>query len=133
MIDITHIIKEKLEDSGGCAEIGLLKGNNTFHVQLSKDGVFVNNLDKFPFLEWKVFEKVIELLNSEDEPVIKGDAMTDKLGGARLPINSVEGYIAKEVYGRKIGDSVFRRITPIVNILIWVGICKNGNGTLSLK
>ena len=35
-----------------------------------------------------------------------------KLGEEELPTNSIEGYIAKEVYGKSIGDSVFRRITP---------------------
>ncbi|MEG1312577.1 MAG: hypothetical protein RSD47_11315, partial [Romboutsia sp.] len=64
---------------------------------------------------------------------LKGDAMGFKLGEGKLPTNSIEGYIAKEVYDKSIGDSVFRRITPIVNILIWVGICENGRGKLILK
>lgn len=64
---------------------------------------------------------------------LKGDAMGFKLGEGKLPTNSIEGYIAKEVYDKSIGDSMFRRITPIVNILIWVGICENGRGKLILK
>ncbi|MDA3733559.1 hypothetical protein PBV87_18935 [Niameybacter massiliensis] len=51
----------------------------------------------------------------------------------KLPTNSIERYIAKEVYDKSIGESVFRRITPIVNILIWAEICKNGRGRLILK
>lgn len=59
--------------------------------------------------------------------------MESRLGEGKLPLDSIEGYIAKEVYGKKIGDSVFRRITPIVNILIWADLCENGRGELFLK
>lgn len=56
-----------------------------------------------------------------------------KLGDRGLPFNSIEGYIAKEIYGKKAGDSVFRRISPIVNILVWSELCENGVGKLMLK
>lgn len=59
--------------------------------------------------------------------------MGSQLGEDKLPLNSIEGYIAKEVYGKRDRDSIFRRITPIVNILIWAGICENGKGKLLLK
>ena len=133
MIDITNIIKVKLNSSSGCTDIPLLRGYGTFHVQLRNEGVSVNNLYNTPFLEWQVFEKVIELLEREGGQAVKGDSMKNKLGGEKLSISSVEGYIAKEVYNKKIGDSVFRRITPVVNILIWAGVCKNGKGVLLLK
>jgi hypothetical protein len=42
-----------------------------------------------------------------------------KLGESNLPIDSIEGHIANVIYGKKLGDSVFRRITPISCILIW--------------
>lgn len=56
-----------------------------------------------------------------------------KLGEGNLTLDSIEGYVAKEVYNKKIGESVFRRITPIVNILIWADICENERGKLRLK
>lgn len=59
--------------------------------------------------------------------------MEYKLGDGNLSIDSIEGYIAKEVYNKEIGDSVFRRITPIVNILIWSELCENRTGKLILK
>lgn len=129
----TSKIKEKLENNGGSAKVKLLRGNRYFNVILKDDGVLVDNLDKEPFLEWIVFEKTIELLESNGGTALKGDAMGFKLGEGQLPTNSIEGYIAKEVYDKSIGDSVFRRITPIVNILIWVGICENLRGKLILK
>ena len=56
---------------------------------------------------------------------MRGDAMNAKLGDEGLPLDSVEGHIAHVVYGKKIGDSVFRRITPIACILVWSGICES--------
>jgi hypothetical protein len=90
-------------------------------------------LSSDPFLTWEVFEKAVELLEREGGSALKGDAMGSKLGEEGLPFNSIEGYIAKEVYGKKGGDSVFRRISPIANILIWSGICENRKGKLVLN
>lgn len=133
MTDISIIIKEKLEKNNGKAEISLLKANNSFYIELADGGILVDNLKNEPYLEWKVFEKTIELLEQEGGNALKGNAMNNKLGEKGLPYNSIEGYIAKEVYGKKTGDSVFRRITPIVNILIWAGVCENARGKLVLK
>lgn len=133
MINISNIIKEKLVHNGGKVDISLLKGNKSFQVQLTDDGLLVDNLNSEPFLSWEVFEKAVELLEQEGGNALKGDAMGSKLGEDGLPINSIEGYIAKEVYGKELGDSVFRRISPIVNILIWAGVCENGKGKLVLK
>lgn len=58
--------------------------------------------------------------------------MNYKLGETGLPIDSVEGRIAFKVYGKQLGQSVFRRITPIACILIWAGLCVNQSGKLIL-
>ena len=59
--------------------------------------------------------------------------MNNKLGDEGLPLDSIEGHIANVVYGRKPGDSVFRRISPIAAILVWTGICEAGRGELILR
>lgn len=133
MINISKIIKDKLIKNGGMAELQMLIGHKTFCVKLENDGVLVDNLHSEPFLAWEVFEKAIELLEQEGGNALKGDAMGSKLGEDGLPINSIEGYIAKEVYGKELGDSVFRRISPVVNILIWAGVCENSKRKLILK
>jgi hypothetical protein len=58
--------------------------------------------------------------------------MEYKLGEEGLLLDSIEGYIAYKVYGRKIGDSVFRRISAISAILVWCGICNYEPGVLVL-
>lgn len=132
-MDTIERIRDKLSNNGGSAKVPLLRGNKHFNVILLEDGVLVDNLSKESFLPWKVFEKTIDLLNNNNGRAQKGDSMGFKLGDERLSLESIEGYIAKEVYGKDVGDSVFRRITPITNILIWAGICENGKGELKLK
>lgn len=132
-MEVSSIIRDKLVINGGKARVKLLVSDKYFNITLTDEGVLVDNLDKKPLLEWKVFEKAIELLKSNGGSAIKGDAMSYRLGEGNLAIDSVEGYIAKEVYNKKIGDSVFRRITPIVNILIWADVCENERGKLVLK
>lgn len=58
--------------------------------------------------------------------------MGPKLGDPGLPLSSIEGHVAHTVYGKQVGESVFRRITPIACILIWTGICKAAPGELIL-
>ncbi|MDA3734037.1 hypothetical protein PBV87_21415 [Niameybacter massiliensis] len=132
-MEVTKILKEKLMIQEGKAQIKMLKKNKRFNIQLVEEGILVDNLRNYPLLEWKVFEKAIELLKDNNGCVQKGNAMGYKLGDGMLSVDSLEGYIAKEVYGKSIGDSVFRRVSPIVNILVWAEVCENGKGVLKLK
>ncbi|MBI4947199.1 MAG: hypothetical protein HY840_12465 [Bacteroidetes bacterium] len=58
--------------------------------------------------------------------------MMYKLGESGLTYKTIEGHIARAVYDRKEGESVFRRITPIAQILTWAGVCKPIKGKLAL-
>jgi hypothetical protein len=50
-----------------------------------------------------------------------------------MPLDSIEGHIAWVVYGKKEGQPVFRRITPIAGIMVWAGVCKTEPGELILR
>lgn len=126
-------IKKKFNKSGNLVEIPLLKGNKYFTAILVENGIEVSNLNSQPFLPWDVFIKTIELLDSKGGRAKKGNAMNYKLGEIGLEIDSIEGYIAYKVYDKKLGESVFRRITPISCILIWAEICKHKPGYLVLN
>jgi hypothetical protein len=58
--------------------------------------------------------------------------MNNKLGESGLPIDSIEGLIAYKIYGKQLGQNVFRRITPIACTLVWAELCENQSGKLSL-
>jgi len=128
-------VKNKFSKTGSPTEIPLLRerrGRRSFSAELSDQGISVGNLDKQPFLPWKVFQETIRILVENDGRAKRGDAMNCRLGEPNLPTDSIEGYIAQVVYGKQEGETVFRRITPIACILIWAGVCKAGRGELIL-
>ena len=63
---------------------------------------------------------------------LSNEELNGKLGDSKLPIDSVEGYIASKLYGKEPGETVFRRISAISGILMWAGICINEPGALKL-
>ncbi|WP_409294062.1 hypothetical protein V1498_12545 [Peribacillus sp. SCS-26] len=133
MDSISSIITERMKSAGNKVTIPLIKKGKFMEAELAEDGIYVTNLNTSPFLPWKCFELAVELLKTKGGKAIKGDAMYGKLGDSKLPIDSVEGYIAYKLYNKKLGDSVFRRITPVAAMLIWAGICENEGNRLVLK
>jgi hypothetical protein len=125
-------LKRKFGENNNSVEIPLIKGKNTFQANLNEKGINVSNLATQSHLSWEVFEETIRLLKEKNGCAIKGDAMNYKLGETGLPIDSIEGRIAYKIYGKQLGQNVFRRITPIACILVWAGICVNQRGKLLL-
>ena len=116
-------IQSKFGEKGSPTDIPLLIGGGSFKAILKDDGIEVSNLAGQPFLPWAVFQEAVCVAIRNGGSALRGDAMQAKLGEPGLPEDSVEGHVAQVVYGKRIGDSVFRRITPISCILIWAGIC----------
>jgi hypothetical protein len=129
-INVEKIIPEKFRETGSPAKIPLLQ-KGSFTATLVPGGVNVNNLGTQPFLPWAVFEEALSLIVNNGGKAERGDAMQSRLGDPKLPLNSIEGHIAHTIYQKSVGDSVFRRITPIACILIWAGICIHKPGELA--
>ena len=127
-----QIIKQKLERTGGEADIPKLKGGY-FKAKIVEGGIEVDNLGNSPFLSWAVFQEAICLLIRNNGHATRGDAMAAKLGDPELTTDTIEGHVAQVVYGKQIGESIFRRITPISCILAWAGLCEHENGALIIK
>jgi len=130
--EVVKIIKEKFSDLKK-VKIPLLRGNNYFTAEIIEDGIMVNNLGGSPFLPWDVFTESINLIERLGGIASKGDAMIFCLGEKGLDLNTIESFIASKIYNKRNGEKIFRRITPIANILIWSGICINIPGKLSFK
>ena len=109
-----------------------LQNGRHFRVYLVKDGLEVDNLGIQPLLSWEVFEETVNFLARKGGTAERGDTRKAKLGDDGLPMDSIEGHIAHVVYGKQIGESVFRRISPIAAILVWAGICESVPGKLIL-
>jgi len=132
LIDAKKLIRKRFEEVDNPAIIPMQNGG-FFNATLRDDGIEVSNLGNQPFLPWSVFDETLILLTANNGRVLRGDAMNFRLGEEGLPIDSVEGHVAYHVYGKQLGDAVFRRITPIANVLIWAGVCKARPGEIILK
>jgi len=126
-----EVIQQKFERVDRQIRIPLQKGRS-FKTYMADEGIIVDNLGSQSLLPWIVFEEAIDLLVRNGGRAAKGNAMSYKLGEEGLHIDSVEGHIAQAVYGKKPGDSVFRRISPISAILVWAGLCDTNPGELIL-
>jgi hypothetical protein len=126
------IIERKFKETGrNTVRIPKRRGG-TFNATITESGIEVDNLGAQPFLPWQVFEEAVSLMDMNGGRAKLGKAMSARLGQLDLPFDSIEGHIASRVYERQAGDSVFRRIVPISNILIWAGICRAIRGELTL-
>ena len=130
--EVVGAVRRRFAETGSPVRVPLLT-RGSFMAELSEQGVYVDNLGSAPFLPWAAFEAAVEVLAKSEGRARRGDAMKAKLGEPGLPLGSVEGYIAQAVYGKRKGDTVFRRITPIACILIWAGVCRHAPGELILR
>lgn len=136
VISAVEAIKRKFSETGNPAKVPLLKskkGKTTFTATLGDDGIWVDNLGNQPFLPWAAFQEAVCILIQNGGRAKRGNAMNAKLGDPDLPMDSVEGHVARVVYGKCKGDGVFRRITPIACILIWAGVCEAASNEVVLR
>jgi len=125
-------IKRKFERIDRKVIIPMQKGR-AFKASMTDEGVMVDNLGNQPLLPWVVFQGAIDLLIRKGGRAEKGNAMASRLGAEGLPLDSIEGHIALTVYGKRPGESVFRRISPISAILVWAELCDTNPGELVLR
>ena len=130
--DASSRIKQMFEASGPVCRVPLLRAGS-FKASLKETGVEVDNLGTQSLLPWRVFDEACLVMRDAGGRAKRGDAMNSRLGEDGLPLDSIEGHVAARVYDKQSGDSVFRRITPIVCILVWAGICRAHEGEVSLK
>ena len=124
---VASTIKGKLNDVGG--EVEVKNGNTKFTVRYAQDE---SGLD---FISAKdVFFAAVDILKqSEDGKALKGDADKGTLGTKALPVDSVEGYIAANVFGMKKRQKVEKNITKIGTFLKWADIVTVGKDYLQLN
>lgn len=129
-------IKEKLDLCKGKANIKLFRGD-TCEISYDSEGKGLVS-PKIPpkdQLIWAAFDAAVEIVINNGGKAEKGSARSKgaRLGNEKLPLNSVEGYIAYKVHGAKEGDSAFGPGFVICAVLDWAGICKNERGFLSIN
>ena len=131
-VSVIGEIKSMFFQTGNPSKIPMLRGDRSITAEFDEQGIWVDNLGNQPFLPWIVFQETINILHQNGGKAKRGNAMNCKLGEPGLQFNSIEGHIAHVVYGKQVGDTVFRRITPIACILIWARVCRAVPGELIL-
>jgi hypothetical protein len=131
-ISAIEMIKRKFQNKHLPFQIPLQTGK-LFKAIMEDEGILVDNLGGQQVLPWRVFEEAINVIKHNEGHAKKGDAMKSKLGDKGLPLDSIEGHIAHVVYGKQVGETVFRRISPISAILVWSGLCNVSSGELILQ
>jgi hypothetical protein len=143
-MNMTNYLKRLIDylnsiDRENGVQLNLIRGEDTFNAKPIYHnkiliGVEVSNLGATPFLPMSAFCATLLLLQqSEGHRAPKGNVFNVRLGDPALSLDSVEGYLAHTVYGKELGASVFRRITPIAQILVAAGVCSNEPGALTLN
>lgn len=122
IVTAVETIQSKFRQSGSEAQVALLT-EGSFTARVVDGGIEVDNLGNLPFLPWAAFQEAVCTLIRNGGRAERGHAMGSRLGDPGLSLDSVEGHVAHVVYGKRVGEAVFRRITPIACILIWAGIC----------
>lgn len=130
--NVQFAIKKAFEQHGNPSNIP--KQGGSFEAKLFPTSIEVNNLGNSPFLPWSVFEETMNLLKMQDGRADYGKVMLKgaRLGDDILSLKTIEGHVAFTIYKKKLGESIFRRSTPIAGILVWAGLCKRGKGCLIL-
>jgi len=128
---VVRLIKDKLNKSGGNTSINLITPGKEAKIWFDSNG---NGLecDKIPVpnqLTWESFTAAYNIAVAQDGELYKGYARAGKLGSDKLPINSLEGYIAHEVHGVSEGESAYSPGFVIAAVLDWVGVFINERGS----
>jgi len=115
-------------------EIPLFNGGSMHaHLDPQLRGVRVDNLRNSPLLPWSVFETAIGLLREKPEFKARtGNARGPRVGSPGCPVDSLEGHIAVNEYGKQEGDAATSRVSPIRAILEYTGIASNSRGYIKL-
>jgi len=124
-------------DSYNDADITQLRNGQSFRLQFDNEReniiVPIEVLSE-NILPLEIFYFVITELEYAVNCTLKtGNGNSGRLGSRECPCASIEGLIASRFYSAKEGDSVFRRISAVANILVAAGICERGLGILKLR
>ena len=132
---VTRTIKEKLNINEGRALIPQFRGDLCeIRYDISGNGLTTPKIPIPDQLTWDVFDAAVEIVIKNGGKVVKGKAQTGaRLGSDDLPIDSLEGYIAYKVRGKKIGETAYGPGFVVAAILDWADICNNERGYISIK
>lgn len=117
---LTSVLEARLGETTRIRSCGV-----TFDAKFEPENqaVWTSSLGAEPYLPTEVFVVVSELLSANGSAPL-GDAMKGRLGDPELPLESVEGAVAQQVFGMKQGDRVFRRVGAIAALMVHLHLAR---------
>lgn len=129
--DFEKTMLDKLTRDGGKSQLTMINGG-VMHLWLSdsKNGIINSRYSslncKFKIL-YAIYEKAISL---GGEMYLGANAAQNgqKIGSDGFPVDTIDGFISIEFYGKSVGDKTLRRSTYYAAILDWAGFATNRRG-----
>lgn len=128
----SEIIRDKLLANGGYAVIKQARGG-VCQVRDCGDGKTFQ-CDKLPVAQnytYQVFDVVVDLLIRNGKSR-KGNGRNFRFGEGECTEDTVVGTIAKNYFGKQIGESTYDPVFVLAAVLEWAGIARNGYGYMEL-
>ena len=128
----SEIIRGKLLANGGYAVIEQARGG-VCQVRDCGDGKTFE-CDKLPVAQnytYQVFDIIAELLFRNGRSP-KGNGRNFRFGEEKCTEDTVVGAIAKNYFGKQIGESTYDPVFALAAVLEWAGIARNGYGYMEL-
>ena len=125
--DFKKTMLNKLIRDGGKSQYRMLRGG-IMNLWLSKNGDGIENDHYSLNCEFKIlyaiYEKAISL-GGEMHLGANAAQNGERIGNDDFPVDTIDGFISVEFYGKKIGDKTLRRSTYYASILDWAGFITN--------
>lgn len=129
--DFEKTLLDKLERDGGKSQLTMINGG-TMNLWLSdsKNGI-INSRFSSLNCEFKILYAIYEKAISLGGEMYLGASAAQggqRIGSDGFPVDTIDGFISIEFYGKKVGDTALRRSTYYAAILDWAGFATNHRG-----
>lgn len=125
--DFEKTILDKFERDGGKSQLTMMKGD-IMTLQLSKNGDGIRN-DHYSLncklkILYAIYEQAISL---GGKMYLGANAAQNgqRIGSDGFSVDTIDGFISIEFYGKNVGDKTLRRSTYYAAILDWAGFVTN--------
>lgn len=134
--DFVKTMLDKLERDGGKSQTKMLKGK-VMNLWLAKTGDGIKNDHFYLNCEFKILYAIYEKALSFGGKMYLGSSAAHsgrRIGCEEFPVDTIDGFISLEFYGKKIGGTTRRRSTYYAAILAWAGfVTNNWGGYITVK
>lgn len=119
-------IIEKFKEYNGHASCSMLRGE-PLQIWITEEGVRNSGYADL-VCEWRILDAIFNKAIELGGKMYRGDSYAQngvKIGTYGLELDTIDGFISTQFYGKQVGDTTLRRSTYFSAILAWAGLCTN--------